>query len=233
MAERNTILVGDFNMPGTDWENWKINAKGKALMEAAQEEGMAQLVNFPTHTKGNILDILLTNCPEKIANVSNIGRIGKSDHVGILIEEEREGSMKIEKQVGLNWRRANFDEMKKEITEVDWDKELRWKDIEEAWVLFREKVEKTVNDNVPRYVNTRKRRPEWSTQEIVREIRKKRFWKRLTQYGGAEMDRKYNKQEKYVTKIIRNAKRRMEKKLANDREDKNQKQNQYWTTEEK
>jgi hypothetical protein len=54
-AERNTVLVGDFNMPGTDWENWKTNAKRKALMEAAQEEGMAQLVNFPTHTKGNIL----------------------------------------------------------------------------------------------------------------------------------------------------------------------------------
>ncbi len=70
--------------------------------------------------------------------MSNTGRIGKSDHVGILIEVhvEREGSMKIEKRVGLNWRKANFDEMKKEITEVDWDKELRSKDIEEAWVLF-------------------------------------------------------------------------------------------------
>ncbi len=109
IAERNTIVVGDFNMPGTDWESWKTTTKGRALMEAAQEERMSQLVNFLTHTKGNTLDILLTNCPEKVANVSNVGRLGKSDHVMILIEVEKERKLQTEKQIGLNWRKARFD----------------------------------------------------------------------------------------------------------------------------
>jgi hypothetical protein len=48
------------------------------------------------------IKVLLTNCPEKVANVSNVGRLGKSDHVMILIEVEKERKLQTEKQIGLN-----------------------------------------------------------------------------------------------------------------------------------
>ncbi len=52
----------------------------KLLLETAVEEGLQQLVDFPTHTKGNTLDLLLTNCPDKVIEVSDSGRLGRSDH---------------------------------------------------------------------------------------------------------------------------------------------------------
>jgi hypothetical protein len=88
----------------------KTNSKGEALMEAAQEEGMMQLVNFPMHTKCNMLYILQTNCSEKI-----MGRIGNSDHVMILIKAERKGDFQTKKRVRLNWRKAGFEKMREEI----------------------------------------------------------------------------------------------------------------------
>jgi hypothetical protein len=49
---------------------------------------MTQLVDFLTHTKGNILDILLAHCPDKIVNVLNVRRLRKRNHAMILIEKK-------------------------------------------------------------------------------------------------------------------------------------------------
>ncbi len=77
----NTILVGDFNLLGVEWEvNRTNNVKGREILDAVMEEGLVQLVNFPTHKKGNVLDLVLTNCSDRILEVSDVGRLGKSDH---------------------------------------------------------------------------------------------------------------------------------------------------------
>jgi hypothetical protein len=64
-ADKNTVIICDFNLPGTDWANERSDLKGRELLDTVQEEGFEQLVSFPTHTKGNILDLVLSNCPEK------------------------------------------------------------------------------------------------------------------------------------------------------------------------
>ncbi len=45
---------------------------------------MQQLVDFGTHIKGNILDLLVTNIPERVEELFDAGRLGKSDHVMIV-----------------------------------------------------------------------------------------------------------------------------------------------------
>ena len=44
------------------------------------------MVHFPTHKKGNILDLVLTNNPNIVLSVEDAGIIGKSDHNMILTE---------------------------------------------------------------------------------------------------------------------------------------------------
>jgi hypothetical protein len=67
--------------------------------------------------------------------------------------------------------------MKECMMGENWEERLRYKDTEEAWRFFRGKVEQTIEKNLPRFVNIRKKRPEWITQYIVRVIRKKkRIW---------------------------------------------------------
>jgi hypothetical protein len=48
----NSILIGDINMPGIDWLERRSDTKGKELLETTIEEGLHQLVSFPTHIKG-------------------------------------------------------------------------------------------------------------------------------------------------------------------------------------
>ncbi len=83
----NTIFIEDFNLPGVERERGRAReAKGGELLETAVEEGLDQLVTFPTHTKGNILDLLLTNCSDKILDVSDVGRLGRCDHCMIKVD---------------------------------------------------------------------------------------------------------------------------------------------------
>ena len=51
-------------------------------------------------------------------------------------------------------------------------------DTEEAWLHFKKHLQTGIEIYVPSYKTTRNPRPPWLTQEIVREIRKKRrAWK--------------------------------------------------------
>ncbi len=82
----NSLLVGDFNYPYIDWASLTTTVRGKTFIEKCNEQLLEQLVTFPTHTKGNILDLVLCNNPEKVLNIKEQGRLGKSDHVALLIE---------------------------------------------------------------------------------------------------------------------------------------------------
>jgi hypothetical protein len=86
--DSNTLVIGDINLPDIDWKEGRAGAKGRQLLETALEENLDQMVSFPTHRKGNMLDLIITNCPEKVLTVLDGGSLGKSDHCIILAEVE-------------------------------------------------------------------------------------------------------------------------------------------------
>jgi hypothetical protein len=78
-ADENTVFIGDFNLPGIDWEREQAkDARARTFLSTVMEEGLDQLITFPTHVKGNILDLLLTNCSDKILDISEVGQLGKA-----------------------------------------------------------------------------------------------------------------------------------------------------------
>ena len=82
----NTFLIGDVNLPDINWLDGTSAARGRRILETTVEEDLAQLVDFPTHIKGNILDLVITNCLDKVISISDDGRIGKSDHCILKID---------------------------------------------------------------------------------------------------------------------------------------------------
>ena len=41
---------------------------------------MEEMVEFSTHIRGNCLDLIVTNIPERVSDVTEAGRLGQSDH---------------------------------------------------------------------------------------------------------------------------------------------------------
>ena len=65
------IIIGDFNLPDICWSSLSGQCpRSNLLCDFVFESNLTQLVNFPTHIKGNILDLLLTNNEDLINNLT-------------------------------------------------------------------------------------------------------------------------------------------------------------------
>jgi hypothetical protein len=213
-AEKNSIFVGDFNMPDINWQTGMADSRASGMvLEAATAAGLYQLVDFPTHMRGNVLDLILTNIPDRISNVSDAGRIGRSDHVAITCDLDMVRA-RGEKIKVKNWKRADWDSIREEITNTPWPTTGDGTTTNEAWQFLRGKIDELTAKHVPER-EFRESRAAWMTAEILQLIRKKRrLWKQA-KHGQNVVE--YENVAKAVNKKIRAAKRGMEQKLAKDK----------------
>ena len=213
-AEKNSIMVGDFNLPNIDWNSGVAGRRDEKLVEALQDSFMEQMVDFPTHIKGNCLDLLITNIPGKVKEVLDMGRLGKSDHVIIQIsvtmaEQRQSGTVE-----SRNWKKADWKNIKDGLRNSDWPRTDDTHTAQEAWTKLRCKLDELVEKFIPK-CTFRPRKTEWMSGEILREVRRKRrLWKNAKNGINRE---EYDQAAKKVKNLIRNAKRNQEKKLATER----------------
>ena len=121
-AEKNSVLVGDFNLPGTNWGGGAASGGNEGFVQALQDHYFEQLVDFPTHTKGNCLDLIVTNVPGRISNISEEGRLGKSDHCIICFDLLVDKKDVREVNESRNWRKADWAGLNRGLEEADWPK---------------------------------------------------------------------------------------------------------------
>ena len=213
---KNTIIIGDINLPHIDWTTGQADSKGRRLYEVVMEENVEQLVRFPTHDKGNTLDLVLTNMASNIISVTEDGKLGKSDHCVIITEVRIPKRSEKNRKKILNWKKADYHQIKEYLAKVDWNEVLTRQSVNEAWEAFKNEIKIATAKFVPFSTIKRKSTPKWLTRENVRLVRqKKRAWKIYKLYNSIESRDRYKDLESQVKKKIMNAKRGMEKKLAN------------------
>ena len=65
------IITGDLNMPDTNWSSFSASSSSSlCLVDQICAKKFFQLITQPTHRCGNILDLVLSNSPSRISNVS-------------------------------------------------------------------------------------------------------------------------------------------------------------------
>jgi hypothetical protein len=138
------------------------------------EQNLTQLVSFLSHIKWNILDLIIANNLDRVLDVSDVGRLGKSDHcmIEIIVEGNVENlSQNKEKH---NWGRADLKKIREEVDRAQWEVELDTDTVNRAWTRFKNILNEIMDRR--RRQNRMKRQP-WMTGEIMRQIRKKRrYW---------------------------------------------------------
>ena len=212
----NTLMIGDFNLPGINWEELTANSgKGAQFLDACMERGLEQLISFPTHNKGNILDLVLTDNHGNVHSVAPHGRLGRSDHDMIVIRIDVGKKHKKQPERTKNWRQADWEKMKMEMGQLDWLVEMEALGTEEAWRLFKTTVQDLVDKHVPTRIIRTNGRPPWLTTALLQDIRqKRRLWAKCRKSPTQENKNQYSKAEKDVQKKIRKAKRTVEQSLA-------------------
>jgi hypothetical protein len=212
-ADRQSVIIEDFNVPDIDWENGTASGRSRELLEAAEDRLLEQLVRFPTHIRGNTLDLVLTDIPERVTDVQDEGRLGGSDHVmmSVTISVAKAGPAPAYKDLP-DWRRADWPSIKRELARDDWDERMRGATTEQAWTMLKTRVQGLIEKHVPPRRRRNHNRPPWLSRDILREIRrKKRLWRQAK--DGQKVE-EYKQAEKSVKNMIRNAKRKFERDIA-------------------
>ena len=89
---RKIFIVGDFNLSTVTWPRTDVNALSdgidKSFVDSFDELGLHQCVTEPTHIKGRILDLLLTNNKNMLSstNIVSDDSICSSDHFTLYFE---------------------------------------------------------------------------------------------------------------------------------------------------
>jgi hypothetical protein len=111
----------------------------------------------------------------------------------------------------LAWKRADYQSIKSELRETDWERVLTGT-VEDDWRYFKERIHDCIRKFVPEQKSFTNHRPRWLTQEIVKLIRRKKAaWKQYRLYGTADSSNIYKQLEKEVKSKIQKSKRKMER----------------------
>ena len=105
--------------------------------------------------------------------------------------------------------------MRELLTEVDWFEVLWGLATEESWRVFKELLNKVVDDCVPKKKRRAGNKPLWMKNNILQLIgKKRRLWSWYQGTKEYESWQAYKKIQGEVTKAVRNAKKFFERKLS-------------------
>ena len=75
------LILGDFNMPDIDWLSMSASTMcSEMFCDAIVDFNLFQLLDKPTHITGSILDLMLTDHPEHVSDVTVHDINLSSDH---------------------------------------------------------------------------------------------------------------------------------------------------------
>lgn len=213
-ATANTMFIGDFNLPKINWNNLTCDGSNNVsaeFLDKCLECNFSQYVNFPTHSRNNILDLVLCN-DDSVISIDNLGPLGNSDHVMMMINTnhfmKREA---IKDYVRYDWNKADYGNMKNELNRINWEEEIN-RDIHKGWKLFKDSIQKVIDKNVPKIVcKGDNKKPIWMNSYIKRLKNKKpKLYKKMKAHNSEENVNNYNDLSKELKNAVRRAKRRVE-----------------------
>ena len=210
----NAIVIGDFNYPSINWELMTGQGTATDFLEAVKDSYLTQHVDFPTHDRGNILDLVLTNIPNQVRRVYDHGKLGNSDHVIICTEIEGALSTRNKKHEVWNFAKANFEEMNREMANFDWGHTLT-NEIEVDWDTFKNMFLQLCEKHIPKKTIKEMKRPVWMKHETLKLVRQKRAaWRKYKERGDNDSFLKFKSLEKKVKKVVGKAKHNYEVLVA-------------------
>ena len=223
------LLMGDFNYGQIDWKAGLVrgseHSDAAMFFETIQDLFLYQHVNFPTRFRegciSSQLDLVFSSEELMVNNLIASSPLGKSDHVvlewdfiyGKVNEEEN----KLQ-QLKYNFRKGNYTDMAEYLDKMNWEI-LEDMDVEETWKCIRERVEKLVQEHVPKGKSSTRRNHKvpWWNKSLQKEVKlKQKAWRKYTERKTPDNFDKYKLQRNKTTTSIRKARQDYEDKITDN-----------------
>ncbi len=148
----------------------------QCFIDSFVDLGLVQCVSQPTHQKGNILDLLLTNSDTSIQNLQVMDKdsVCRSDHFPITFNINiRVGKKKPFKRRCYNFKRANWDGLNVDLCHTNWNAMLNCCEPELGWKRFKVRLFELANKHIHKTTIKSDSQPPWFDSECYDFCRKK------------------------------------------------------------
>ena len=229
MKFKHYIIMGDFNYPVINWNIQcakKDNSDEQRFIDCLQDNFMFQIIDKPTRWRGtnipNILDLVITKDEAVVEDIEYQSPLGKSDHCVVCFSYVCSVILRKRENRRRNYKKANFSDMKNEISSTDWDSVLGVNesncDINRMWRNFRVKMEEIENKYVPiARAKSGKKSETPLNKETINLIREKNALSRkFVATKDPNIRQKYNRTRNKVVKLVRRARKNFENNLAKE-----------------
>ena len=159
-----------------------ITVNSSHLINIFDIYGLSQLITEPTRVTQDsktLIDLCITNSPEKITN-SGVIHLGISDHSLVFLSRKtqycRTGPRVIETRQFKHFNRGKF---LSDLNQLPWANVDLYSDPNEMWRVWKEMFLGCVDKHAPlKSKRIRKKRSPWITRELLSKIRKRDFLKK-------------------------------------------------------
>jgi hypothetical protein len=170
------IICGDFNLPDIDWSTG-IASSSESLhnyfTKFVKDNYLWQLVHFPTRNN-NILDLILTNIPDKIHNLHGYDDIISTDHklIGFDLDLRVPKKPDIKRSV-YNFKRADWSSLNNSLQNTSWDQCFVPNDVDASLSNWCAVFLTVVNQHVPKSKTRNIHDHPWIDKELLSLIMRK------------------------------------------------------------
>lgn len=168
---KDIVLLGDFNMPDIDWSTLSSSSHlSVSFCDFIFDLNLSQLIDKPTHTKGNILDLILTNSCHRITNI-NISppkNILNSDHsiIDFSLSHSVTPHSKVLPQYVFDFPKADYNGLCSFLMDINYSPLLSSDDVNFIWSSLKSIIYSGMNLYVPKVRLRRYQYPSWFTPEL-------------------------------------------------------------------
>lgn len=213
------VICGDFNAPDIIWSTLTGSSPfSKLLCDWVFSKNLVQLVSGPTHRQGNCLDLLFTNCEDRLHSVftDQGSYLSASDHflVSACITAAHYPKKEMNEHRGFNFKLADFTELDCYLLDVDYSRILASTDVEFIWINLKSVIWEACNLLVPRCEAKKRTGPRWFNHEVRHLLNRVHTTRRRIKRGSStSLLSKLDMLEKELGGAIATAKANYEKQL--------------------
>ena len=164
------IILGDFNAPDSCWETLSgLHPSSFALCEFVVANGLEQLVTFPTHTGGNILDLVFCAYPHLVQHLCRLSTsLLSSDHCLIYFEVDIPVCRTLKQCVSwsYDYKKTDFEGLNSFLLDYNFSDFYDSSDVEFSWSFFKTAILTGISLFTPRRKVTSAGFPCWFTPGI-------------------------------------------------------------------
>ena len=171
-------MMGDYNYRYLEWpptlDDHTISTDALQFYTCLEDNFLTQHVNFCTRNDA-ILDLILSDEPNVVQNVVDLGPFVSSDHNALSWNVEIRTSHEIVQKQTLDYSRADITSIKRELDVIDWNTIFEDQSADACWDIFKGKIEMLEDKFIPfKSCGSSRNKPLWMTHKARKAVSKKR-----------------------------------------------------------